>query len=55
MCRKCYRDIDPLIGGEPAAPYRDEADNITATKVEGWDSYREWARQFTAKQFASTS
>jgi len=55
VCRKCYRGIDPPIGGEPAAPYRDEADNITTTKVEGWETYREWAPSSRLSSFASTS
>lgn len=38
VCRNCYTEIDPAIGGEPAAPYIGEGGGVVATKVLGWDA-----------------
>lgn len=35
VCRACYRGIDPMTGGMPAAPYADH-EGVTSEEVTGW-------------------
>lgn len=36
-CRRCYRLVDPAIGGPPVPPYIGEGGHITSGTLLGWD------------------